>query len=57
MQNSGILGRENESVCFHVIARSEATTPLRLLRKLRRAQSPPNLEERRRKQSTSSLVA
>jgi len=32
---------------FHVIARSEATTRLRLLRKLRRAQGPPKLEERR----------
>jgi hypothetical protein len=35
-----------------VIARSEATTLLRLLRKLRRAGSPPKLGERRRKQST-----
>src|SRR5262245_35015979 len=35
-----------------VIARSEATTRLRLLRKLRRAGSPPKLGERRRKQSS-----
>src|SRR5689334_15893294 len=35
-----------------VIARSEATTRLRLLRKLRRARSPPKLGERRRKQSS-----
>src|SRR5690242_21257929 len=34
-----------------VIARSEATTRLRLLRKLRRAGSPPKLGERRREQS------
>ena len=34
-----------------VIARSEATTRLRLLRKLRRAGSPPKLGERKRKQS------
>src|SRR5690242_20141083 len=39
-----------------VIARSEATTRLRLLRKLRRPGSPPKLGERRRKQS-SFLIA
>jgi len=40
-----------------VIARSEATTRLRLLRKLRRAGSPPKLGERRRKQSSSRFAA
>jgi hypothetical protein len=49
--------RENESACFHVIARSEATTLLRLLRKLRRAQVRRSASARRRKQSTSQLVA
>jgi len=42
--------RENEPVCFHVIA-SEATL-LRLLRKLRRVQVRRSASARRRKQST-----
>jgi hypothetical protein len=37
---------------IHVIARSEATTRLRLLRKLRRVWSPPKRSARRRKQSS-----
>src|SRR5215203_1072311 len=50
LQDSGRSCRENEHLCFHVIA-SEATL-LRLLRKLRRAGSPPKRLARRRKQSS-----
>src|SRR3954464_6804104 len=57
-QNSDNPCRENEHACLSTgIARSEARTRLRLLRKLRRARSPPKLGERRRKQSSFAAAA